>query len=450
MMEDSHCNTAAVQATNDDASASKLSCVKKGYMKDDYIHLFVRRPVSRSPIINRGYFARWAAIRKLLYQFLDGEKKSYEDPPIKKQILSLGAGFDTTYFQLQDEGKAPYLYVEVDFKEVTSKKAALIETCSPLRNKVDVTAVLSRYLRDVQQLHAIITHAGLDPRDLKSVFRTSQQGEELKRGIKWRIGCGDRIKFWEDEWIEGEAALGAKYPRLSLISCQQNQLIQHMGDYKEAGWEWKLAWRRPLFDNEVLMAANFLNDIERQPIQMHRRDGWLWRGDPSGHYTAQSAYKLLREASAEGIHDTAYHELWKLKVPLKYAIFGWRLIRDRLPTKINLHRRQVAVSDTSCPLCKNEVEDAGHLFFHCRKVTPLWWESMSWVSQFHVFPKDPKMHFLQHALTTTSGSRARRWKWWWIAVTWTIWKQRNKIIFSNEDFDSNKVMDDSVFCFGHG
>ncbi|KAH1234885.1 Leucine carboxyl methyltransferase 1 [Glycine max] len=140
MMEDSHCNTAAVQATNDDASASKLSCVKKGYMKDDYIHLFVRRPVSRSPIINRGYFARWAAIRKLLYQFLDGEKKSYEDPPIKKQILSLGAGFDTTYFQLQDEGKAPYLYVEVDFKEVTSKKAALIETCSPLRNKVDVTA----------------------------------------------------------------------------------------------------------------------------------------------------------------------------------------------------------------------------------------------------------------------------------------------------------------------
>ncbi|RZB93648.1 Leucine carboxyl methyltransferase 1-like [Glycine soja] len=109
MMEDSHCNTAAVQATNDDASASKLSCVKKGYMKDDYIHLFVRRPVSRSPIINRGALLRW--------DYACGQK---------------------------DEGKAPYLYVEVDFKEVTSKKAALIETCSPLRNKVDVTAVLSR------------------------------------------------------------------------------------------------------------------------------------------------------------------------------------------------------------------------------------------------------------------------------------------------------------------
>ncbi|KAJ1443675.1 S-adenosyl-L-methionine-dependent methyltransferase [Sesbania bispinosa] len=177
---DSHTssNTAAVQATNDDASASKLSCVKKGYMKDDYIHLFVRRPVRRSPIINRGYFARWAAIRKLLYQFLDVEKKTDEDAPIKKQILSLGAGFDTTYFQLQDEGKAPYLYVEVDFKEVTSKKAALIETCGQLRNKLGETAAISREkgevvsaqyklvpadLRDVQQLNDIITVADMDP-----------------------------------------------------------------------------------------------------------------------------------------------------------------------------------------------------------------------------------------------------------------------------------------------
>ncbi|KAL2326209.1 hypothetical protein Fmac_025267 [Flemingia macrophylla] len=171
-------NNASVQATNDDASASKLSCVKKGYMKDDYIHLFVRRPLRRSPIINRGYYARWAAFRKLLYQFLDVNKKADGDAPIKKQILSLGAGFDTTYFQLQDEGKAPYLYVEVDFKEVTSKKAALIETHSQLRNKLGETATISREkgevvsahyrlvpadLRDVRQLNDILSVAGMDP-----------------------------------------------------------------------------------------------------------------------------------------------------------------------------------------------------------------------------------------------------------------------------------------------
>lgn len=48
-----------------------------------------------------GYFARWATLRKILYQFLDVEKKTDDGGSTKKQILSLGAGFDTTYFQLQ-------------------------------------------------------------------------------------------------------------------------------------------------------------------------------------------------------------------------------------------------------------------------------------------------------------------------------------------------------------
>ncbi|KAF3439387.1 hypothetical protein FNV43_RR17664 [Rhamnella rubrinervis] len=178
LMADSHSNRVAVQATNDDASASKLSCVKKGYMKDDHIHLFVKRPVRRSPIINRGYFARWAALRKLLNQFLDSGSNADENGQLKKQILSLGAGFDTTYFQLQDEGKAPYLYVELDFKEVTGKKAALIETCNQLREKISATASISRErgevlsdhykllpvdLRDMQQLKDIVVLADLDP-----------------------------------------------------------------------------------------------------------------------------------------------------------------------------------------------------------------------------------------------------------------------------------------------
>lgn len=45
-----------------------------------------------------GYFARWAALRKLLLQFLETDMNGNQT---KKQILSLGAGFDTTYFQLQ-------------------------------------------------------------------------------------------------------------------------------------------------------------------------------------------------------------------------------------------------------------------------------------------------------------------------------------------------------------
>ncbi|KAI7757663.1 hypothetical protein M8C21_029652, partial [Ambrosia artemisiifolia] len=162
-MGDSKSNRAAVQATNDDASASKLSCVKKGYIKDDYVHLFVRRPVRRSPIINRGYFARWATFRKFLHQFLNSEPKANEGH-VKKQILSLGAGFDTTYFQLQDEGKAPHLYVEMDFKEVTCKKATIIQNSPQLRGKISEPATICQEKGEV-----ISDHYKLLPVDLRDI-----------------------------------------------------------------------------------------------------------------------------------------------------------------------------------------------------------------------------------------------------------------------------------------
>ena len=103
-------------------------------------------------------------------------------------------------------------------------------------------------------------------------FHHSQQGRTLQNGTLWRVGCGDRIKFWEDSWVTGEETLLAKYPRLYLISCQQNQVIRQMGAHKDTRWEWEFIWRRPLFDSEIAMAVSFLRDVEGKIIQPHRRD----------------------------------------------------------------------------------------------------------------------------------------------------------------------------------
>ena len=95
-------------------------------------------------------------------------------------------------------------------------------------------------------------------------------------------------------------SLVTKYPRLYLILCQQNQLIQKMGGYKDEKWEWNLSWRRTLFDNEIPMATNFLRDIERKTIQMNRRDEWVWMADQSGQYMTQNAYNLMRGQKLRG------------------------------------------------------------------------------------------------------------------------------------------------------
>lgn len=165
-----------------------------------------------------------------------------------------------------------------------------------------------------------------------------------------------------------------------------------------------------MFDTEVGMAISFLNDVDSKQIHPQRSDVWVWEADSSGHYSARSAYSMMREVLYEGTEDSAFEELWKVKAPSKVLAFAWRLLRDRLPTRANLHKRQVEVNDRRCLFCNRLEEDAGHLFFHYSKITPLWWESMSWVKIVGPFPQIPKHHFLQFIYGLAEGVRVNRWK----------------------------------------
>ncbi|CAI5477680.1 unnamed protein product [Closterium sp. Yama58-4] len=196
-------NEKYVQATNDDATVSKLSCVTKGYFQDPFVKLFVRRPARRSPVIHRGYFARWAALQQLVDQFLSVEGSANDEdrpraPPgsdqerqgeseksrestggsdVTLQIISLGAGFDTLFFRLQTEGRAPRRFIEVDFQEVVAKKTAIINAKPELAACLgsDVTplegdglrssngySLVSADLRDTEKLQEALAAAGAE------------------------------------------------------------------------------------------------------------------------------------------------------------------------------------------------------------------------------------------------------------------------------------------------
>ncbi|CAG8490604.1 19164_t:CDS:2, partial [Racocetra persica] len=109
----------AIRGTNEDAVTSKLSAVNAGYIQDEYVRYFLKRPVKRSPLINRGSYVRNKGLDTLVIKFLEIEDG-------KKQIVSLGAGFDTRYFNLKSSLRKFYKYFEIDFPEITAKKVAII------------------------------------------------------------------------------------------------------------------------------------------------------------------------------------------------------------------------------------------------------------------------------------------------------------------------------------
>ncbi|KAH1242635.1 hypothetical protein GmHk_07G019929 [Glycine max] len=229
-------------------------------------------------------------------------------------------------------------------------------------------------------------------RDLQKVLFSTNSGQLIQKGLKWKVGSGDHIKFCEDKWTGEEDSLAEKYPRLYSISLQQHQLIRSMGMYQDMG-----------------------------------------------------AYDLIGQEATDNSQEECFEKLWRIKVPARFPVFAWRLLRDRLPTRKNLQRRQIQLTDSLCPLCKTQQEDASHLFFHCNKVQPIWWETKSWLQVKGVFPLSPQQHFLHHLGVQPAGVRKNRWHCWWLALTWSIWKLRNSIVFSNVNFDANNLFEEAIF-----
>jgi len=73
--------------------------------------------------------------------------------------------------------------------------------------------------------------------------------------------------------------------------------------------------------------------------------------------------------------DEAFGWLWKAKCPIKFKMFGWLLMVDRLNTRNMLKRRHFAVAggNYTCMLCQNPPEETvEHLFFECPFAKQCW------------------------------------------------------------------------------
>ena len=73
------------------------------------------------------------------------------------------------------------------------------------------------------------------------------------------------------------------------------------------------------------------------------------------------------------------------------------------------------ILDQLCPFCGSVEEEASHLFIHCIKIQPIWWETMSWMNIKSALPFNPKCHFLEHSFVQVDGIRVKRWECWWVA-----------------------------------
>ncbi|CAL5444757.1 unnamed protein product [Camellia sinensis] len=116
-----------------------------------------------------------------------------------------------------------------------------------------------------------------------------------------------------------------------------------------------------------------------------RADVLVWYLSKSGVYSVKSGYwvakSLITEESSS--HPSSSYQvpidfwkhIWKVEVPPKIKHFWWRVCKNTLATKANLHNRHCSPSSI-CPICLSEVESMEHLLFDCAWTQSIWFGSM--------------------------------------------------------------------------
>ncbi|XP_023873343.1 uncharacterized protein LOC111985934 [Quercus suber] len=140
-----------------------------------------------------------------------------------------------------------------------------------------------------------------------------------------------------------------------------------------------------MWDREMVEAKFHRSDAEailHIPLS-HRYvpDMIYWLHTKDGEYSVKSGYHIARliskqdadvgESSREVTGSLSWAKLWKLKIPNKIRVFGWRACLDILPTRVNLARRKI-LADDRYGVCLQAKEFGYHVLWECGLAQDIW------------------------------------------------------------------------------
>jgi hypothetical protein len=163
--------------------------------------------------------------------------------------------------------------------------------------------------------------------------------------IQCRVGSGTSIRFWLDPWLNGRsieqlapelfaALMGRQWRRRTVAEALVNNAW--INDIRGA-------LTIPVLSKYLHLCVE-VNSITLGPTVP---DSTVWRWDPSGKYSASSAYQtlFLGQHTLEGAK-----ELWKVHAPGKCKMFLWLLMHEMVWTSERLQRHGME-NHGPCALC---------------------------------------------------------------------------------------------------
>jgi hypothetical protein len=166
-------------------------------------------------------------------------------------------------------------------------------------------------------------------------------------------------------------------------------------------------------------------------------DDWRWISEEDGRFSVRSSYLLIDRVFTPEVgfddHELrVFNKIWKSPAPSKVIAFVWKLLRNRIPTKVNLAHRGVDIDGSlaECVHCIGREELTSHLFLFCDFATYVWKAVFRWLGVVIIIP--PSLSVLFECFVGAAGNKRGRagFSLIWHATVWLIWRSRNKVIFS--------------------
>lgn len=193
---------------------------------------------------------------------------------------------------------------------------------------------LPTHLLAANTTHTVV-NSSLWWRDIIGLAKENNENRFMSN-ISCGVGDGKNIGFWKFKWF-GDRPFSELFPDLFSNEADKDVLIAErlQGNDSDRVWSWN--WRQQLSTSEQTQLDAFkvlLLDFTFIPNAVDR---WRWMTGSLGLFFVRSCYSLLSESQAAEEIDVnvlvAVKKLWKIDIPSKVLVFGWRLLLEKLPTR---------------------------------------------------------------------------------------------------------------------
>ncbi|KAJ0917919.1 putative reverse transcriptase zinc-binding domain-containing protein [Helianthus annuus] len=256
--------------------------------------------------------------------------------------------------------------------------------------------------------------------------------------IKGDVGDGADIRFWLDPWLRNEP-LKVSFPNLFRLEldkcCKVKERVVVPESNPSDSWKW-----RSVPNNTVELAEwDSLCGLLEEVSLADKRDKWVWLGESDGEFSVGSIKRLM-----DSNFDFSSRFVWEWSswIPLKCNLFAWRAELNRIPTRVELSKRNIMVQDSSCPLCLSADETVDHLFTACSFITALWSKVSSWCKTPFLVAFSFRDIVEAHLSCGLAGKSKVAYHGVVLLLCWRVWKARNEVVFSGKPPNVEDVFSD--------